>query len=199
MEKSIPNGRQDYDLLPPHIIVRQETAATPADSVDNATGIKENAKHDVRLPMSIVGCVAGMLIGTLPAALWTLIFGVTFPLLYAFMPLLIYLGIKVFKGYAGKRGIIMTVGFSLVGFYLTLLSCSAADWLLQFKMPFTYLPFVTVKLIGRGDALPAEIFSSAYIYPALFTILGVLLAYMLLYRPQPPNIPEKIPSVSDNP
>lgn len=158
-----------------------ETAANSGSS-----SLRTSGKHDALLPISVVGGFIGMLAGTLPAAFWALIFGVSFTPLYVFLPLLVYLGIKIFKGYSGKRGFIMTCIFSVIGIYLTFLSCEAAAFIIKYKMLFLNLPLVTATLVGKSEGLPGPLFSSAYIFPLLFTSLGVLLTYQLMMRKNEP-------------
>jgi hypothetical protein len=137
------------------------------------------ARYDAVIPVSVIGGLIGMLAGTLPAAVWVLLFGASFPPLYALMPLLIWLAIKVFKGLTGRGGVITTAVFSLFGLYLTLLSCQAADHILRFRMSVFDLPLVTAAMIGRRGMLPGPVLSSAIVYPVIFTALGLFLAYEL--------------------
>ncbi len=137
------------------------------------------ARYDAVIPVSVIGGLIGMLAGTLPAAVWVLLFGSSFPPLYALMPLLIWLAIKAFKGLTGRGGVITTAVFSLFGLYLTLLSCQAADHILRFRMSVFDLPLVTAAMIGRRGMLPGPVLSSAIVYPVIFTALGLFLAYEL--------------------
>jgi hypothetical protein len=102
------------------------------------------------------------------------------------LPLFIYLGIRVFKGCLDRRGFAICCVMSVFGFYLTVLSCQAAVDVLKYNMLFLNLPLVTVTMIGGGGALSEPFFSSAYIFPVLFTLLGVALDYELLLRRQEP-------------
>ena len=164
----------------------KETISAPTtDDSGIPTGSKQSAKQDALLPISIVGGLLGMLAGTLPAAVWVLIFGRSFAPMYTFLPLLIFLGIWVFKGCRDKRGFILACFLSAIGFYLTVLSCQAALDVIKYKMLFTNLPLVTATLIGSGEAFAGPTFSSAYLFPTLFTILGVLLVYELMkHKPE---------------
>lgn len=141
-------------------------------------------KYDALLPISVFGGLVGMLAGTLPAAVWVLIFGVSFSPLYVFLPIFIYWGIKAFKGCRDRRGFAVCCILSVIGFYLTFLSCAAALDVLKFGMSFLNLPLVTITLIGRTTTLSAPFFSSVYIFPLLFTILGILIVYELMNHHQ---------------
>ncbi|SHH64997.1 hypothetical protein SAMN02745823_00621 [Sporobacter termitidis DSM 10068] len=148
-------------------------------------------RHDALLPVSIVGGLVGMLVGTLPATICAAIFGRAFSPLYAFLPLFIYLGIKLFKGYDGKRGIITVAVFSAIGFYLTLLSCQAVAYLILYKMLFLNLPLVTISLIGQSNVLRGPAISSAYVFPFVFTLFGVFLSEELMRQKKAPaTVPE---------
>lgn len=171
MEDSAPNLKT--------VLEKKDT-----DSARVVTGAKPRlrltAKHDAMFPMTIVGSLTGMLVGTLPAALWVLISGVPFSPLYVFLPLCIYWGIKSFKGYTDRRGFALICIFTVIGFYLAILSCAAAAYVTSYKMLFFNLPLVTITLIGNSDVFAGPIISSVYIFPLLFTILGVLLSHELL-------------------
>lgn len=184
MKDSMPNQKT---------ITENEASAEPALPEDPGTdsSLRLSGKNDTQLPTSIVGGLIGMLAGTLPAAIWVLIFRVPFSPLYVFLPLLVYGGIRVFRGYREKRGFIVTCIFSVLGFYLTLLSCQAALDVLKYKMLFINLPLVTITRIGKSGALSGPVFSSAYVFPALFAILGGALAYLLLMKKSTPaSVPE---------
>ncbi len=159
-------------------------------------GLKLRISHDALLPVSVVGGLLGMLAGTLPAAVWVLIFGKSFAPTYAFLPLLIFLGIRILKGCRDRRGFILACILSVIGFYLTLLSCRAALDVIKFKMLFTGLPLVTAKLIGSSDAFAGPTFSPVYLFPALFTALGVLLVYELMRHKSAPDTEANNPGLS---
>jgi hypothetical protein len=149
-------------------------------------GYHKRARRDGLLPLSVIGALVGMLVGTLPATACALIFGVAFSPLYAFMPLIVYLGIRLFGGLDGRRGLITLCVFSAVGFYLTLVSCQAANYVIEYHVLFLSIPLVTMSLLGQPSVLPAHIFSSFYIFPFVFTLLGVFLSEELLMRQKEP-------------
>lgn len=178
----------------PSVTAAAAPQAVPKDEevsggTGESSGLKHYARHDALLPISIVGGLCGMLVGTLPAAIWVLIFGKSFSPMFMFLPLTIFWGITAFKGCTQKRGFIVTCVFSVVGFYLTVLSCQASLYVLKYKVLYLNLPFVTATLIGRSDALPGPILSSAYIFPFVFTLLGVFLVYELASREEMPSEP----------
>lgn len=136
--------------------------------------------HDTLLPISIVSGIVGMLVGTLPASIWIMIFRTSFSPLYILVPLSIYFGLRLLKGYTGYRGVIITVIFSLFGLYLTVLSSLAAIDVIEFKMFILSLPLATATLIGKSGVLPSPVISSANIFPVMFTAFGTLWTCVLL-------------------
>jgi hypothetical protein len=157
------------------------------EAAGNMEGLRLGARPEALLPVSVVGGIVGMLIGTLPASVWVLLFGTSFSPMYVFLPLFIYLGIRVFRGCRDRRGFAVACILSVIGFFLTVLSCQAALDVLKFKMLFLNLPLVTVTMIGGGGSLSEPVFSSTYLFPVLFTALGVMLVYELMLRPQEPG------------
>jgi hypothetical protein len=144
--------------------------------------------HEAIVPISIVGGLVGMLVGTLPASLWALLTGRSFPPTYLLLPILVWLGLKVFKGFTGLYGFIVTAAFTLAGFYLTLVSCQAADHIVRYRMSPFSLPLVTAAMIGRSGTLPGPLFSAAYLLPFVFAAVGMALAYELLMHEEKKRI-----------
>lgn len=164
---------------------------TSAKNTMKTPTARNGSRHDALLPVSVVGGLVGMLVGTLPATICSLIFGRAFSPLYVFLPLFIYLGIKIFKGYSDRRGVIMVAIFSALGFYLTLLSCQAAAYVLRYQMFILNIPLVTISLIGQANVLRGPAFSSAYILPLVFALLGIFLSEELMMRKKEPvSVPE---------
>lgn len=185
MEDSILNQNAAEDQTP--------------DDVGAPVRLRLSGKQDALLPISVVGGLIGMLAGTLPAAFWVLIFGTSFSPMYALLPLFIYWGIKLFKGSLDKRGFAVICILSVIGFYLTVLSCYAAQDVLRYKMLFTSLPMVTASLIGGSEAFAGPVVSSAYVFPILFTLLGISLTYELTRRKRPPVAgPDPEPDIEAN-
>jgi hypothetical protein len=155
---------------------------------ETAVPARRSVRSDVLFPATLVGGLLGMLDGTLPASLWYLIFRASFTPLYVLLPLCIYLGIKLFRGFTGRRGMIALCVFSVIGFYLTLLSIQAAAYIMKFQMLFLNLPLVTVTLIGQRGVLTGPVFSSEYAFPFVFSLLGVFLAKeLLMHHIAPPH------------
>ena len=172
-------------------LIKRRKDAVPSDTADIMEAAETDANDapaaikldsDAHWPVSIVGAFIGMLVGTLPASIWTLIFGASFSPLYLLMPLCVFYGIKILRGYMGRRGFILTVLFSLLGLYLTALSCQAVGDVMKFKMSVFQLPLVTIAMIGEKGALPSPAFSSANVFPFVFTAIGAALAHELLMR-----------------
>lgn len=133
-----------------------------------------NTHFDTSLPMSVIACFVGMLAGTLPATIWTLIFRFSFIPLYALLPIAVYCSIKLFRGRMGRQGLILTIIFSLLGAYLTAASCQAALFVVQYKMLFLNIPLVAIAMLGRAESLPGSVLSAATLFPVIFSLLGIL-------------------------
>jgi hypothetical protein len=170
-----------------------ETAELDADAGDDAPVAVKLDNTDAHWPASIVGAFVGMLVGTLPESIWTLVFREPFSPLYLFVPLCVFCGIKILRGYMGRRGFILTVIFSLLGLYLTALSVQAVGDMLKLTMSVFYLPLVTIAMIGEKGVLPSPAFSSANVFPVVFTAIGAALAHELLMRNRQPaeSLPEE--------
>lgn len=150
-----------------------------------------SGRRNALLPISVIGGFAGMLVGTMPATLCALIFGWAFSPLYILLPMLIYLGIRLFNGFSGKNGVIMVCVLTVVGFYVTLLSCQAALYIIRYHIPVLSIPLVTISLIGKPYVLQGPVVSSAYTFPFVFTLLGIFLADILMMRKkEQPVVPE---------
>ena len=170
-----------------------ETQKTKVTEASEVPVTRRSARQNALFLPTFAGCLVGMLVGTLPAAVWLLIFHFSFSPMYAFLPLLIYLGNKIFRGYTGRRGIIAVCVFSAVGFYLTLLSVEAAVNIILSNALFLTLPLLTVAFFGQSGVLTGHAFSSAYVFPAVFTLFGILLASELLRERKP------VPQVQEQP
>ena len=144
--------------------------------------LRKKRNPDAHWPISIVGAFAGMLVGTLPSSIWALVFDASFSPLYAFVPLCVYFGIRLFRGFTGKRGFILTMIFSLVGLYLAALSSLAVEDILHYGMSVFYLPLVTIAMIGKGGLLSSSVISSANIFPIIFMAIGAAVSYELLMK-----------------
>ena len=162
----------------------QITEATPQDAhaVQDISAAALAGNHEAHWPISVVGAFIGMLAGTLPASIWALVFSGVFTPLYVFVPLFIYYGIRIFRGYDGRRGFVLTLIFSLLGLYLTALSVLATVDVLRFKMFILNLPLVTIGMIGKSGIPSSPFLSSANVFPVVFTAIGVALAYELLMK-----------------
>lgn len=157
-----------------------------------APAIRLSGKHEVILPVSIVGGLLGMLAGTLPATVLTLVLGFSFTPLYALLPFFIDLGIRIFKGYTGKNAVVMTGIFSAFGLYLTALSCQAALYVIKYHMLFFNVPLVTILMIGKSGVLPSPLISAANVFPLIFTVFGVLLVKELRIKKTVSAVPPAV-------
>ena len=175
----------------------KSSAVKPLEYTHNTGAhIRVYRKNDALLPATVVGGLVGTLVGTLPVTVWYLIFRFSFAPMYVFLPLSIYLGLKLFRGFRGKRGLIALCVFTVIGFYLTLLSVEAAAYALRLHMLVFNVPLVTVTLIGQHGVLTGPVFSSAYIFPFVFSLLGVFLSEEFLMR-KTAHVPAPEPSLEE--
>ena len=138
------------------------------------------------LPVSLLAALIGMILGPIPSVICILIVGKTFYPLFIAAPLLIYVFSALLKGGRDIRAIVITAVFSLAGAYLTAVSCEATYIAIEQRAFVLQIPLLIAMNLGSVDILPA--FASAYIYPLIFTALGVVVAAQLLKgRAKPPE------------
>jgi len=131
------------------------------------------------LPVSILAALIGALLGLIPAAVFAYLSGIVFYPLFVAAPLLAFLFNKLLKGGCDIRALIVIIIFSLASAYITALSCQAALYTSAHNMPIYQIPLLVTLALGEQGVLPAS--ASAYIYPLVFTALGIFLTWELLY------------------
>ena len=180
--------------------LKDKRSIEDAGEVEAITGKRvrvDRSGGDTLLPASVVGGFIGMLVGTLPVVIWFMVFRFTFSPMYVFLPLFVYLGLKLFGGFRGRMGLITLCGFTVLGFFFTLLSVEAAVDILRYGMTIFNVPLVAVTLIGQQDVLAGPLFSSAYVFPLIFSLLGVFISEELLMRKRRPS-PAPEPNTADH-
>jgi len=131
------------------------------------------------LPVSLLAALIGLLLGPIPAVVGVLVAKIVFYPLFVVAPLLMYLFNKLLKGGRDIRALIVFAVFSLVSAYLAALTCQVTlFYLSDANITIFQIPIITTMVLGRLGALPAS--ASAYVYPLLFTALGVAIAALLL-------------------
>ncbi|UOO38423.1 hypothetical protein IZU99_03990 [Oscillospiraceae bacterium CM] len=138
-------------------------------------GLKWRARYQVLLPMSIVGGFCGVILAVLPTTVLTYITGTVFWPLFVLPPIFVYAGIRLFKGFDDRRAVVLTGFYTVLGVYLTALSCQAALDVIRFQMSFLSIPLILLMSIGRHAAADVSLFSTAVIYPMIFTMLGFII------------------------
>jgi len=140
---------------------------SPIDSTDSK-----------RLPLTIIACLLGAVIGAAPAALYTYFFESMFFPLFVIAPLLAYLLNRLLKGCRDCRAFAILTVFSLTSAYTTLIACRAAVFVLVNDMPIIDIPTLVGYAFGRAGAVSWS--PSTIVYPLVFTVLGIFLAWELL-------------------
>ena len=153
-------------------------AGGAADGEDNRAPGWVDPAYNGLLQFTLLAALLGLLLGPIPAIVSVLIGGSVFYPFFVVGPLLMYLFNKLLKGGRDIRSLIVIAVFSLAGAYLTALSCRAALYVTLRSLSVFRIPEFVAMAFGRPDALPPS--ASAYVYPLIFTALGVILAAELL-------------------
>ena len=127
-----------------------------------------------RLPVSLLAGLIGALLGAIPAVASILLFSGVFYPLYAAAPLLMLLFNKLLNGGRDIRATVVTAVFSLASAYMTAYACQAALYASSLDVSIFRIPVITFRVIGRSGILSPLV--SSYIYPLVFTALGVFVA-----------------------
>ncbi|MEL4105487.1 hypothetical protein AAFA46_01415 [Oscillospiraceae bacterium WX1] len=138
-------------------------------------GLKWRARYQVLLPMSIVGGFCGVILAVLPTTVLTYITGAVFWPFFILPPIFAYAGIRLFKGFDDRRAVVLAGFYTVLGVYLTALSCQAALDVIRFQMSFLSIPLILLMSIGRHAAAKLSLFSAAVVYPLIFTMLGFII------------------------
>ena len=133
-----------------------------------------NPAYNGLLPISLLAALIGMLLGPIPVIAIVLIAGSVFYPLFVVAPLLMYFFNSLLKGGRDIRALIVTAVFSFASAYMAALACQAAIYTSFRNFSVFQIPTITALIFGRSGALPAS--ASAYVYPLIFTALGVVIA-----------------------
>ena len=130
------------------------------------------------LPVSLLAALIGLLLGSVPAIAFVLIANKVFYPFFVATPLFIYLFNSLLKGGRDIRALITTIVFSLLSSYLSAVTCQVALFVSTSRDSIFQIPVIPALVFGRRGVLPAS--ASAYAYPLVFTILGIVIAGLLL-------------------
>ena len=131
-----------------------------------------------RLPLSLLAAVIGGLLGFIPAALCSYLFGTEFYPLFIATPLLIFLFNSLLKGGRDIRTLFIVAVFSLASAYVTAIACQAAIYVAAYRLSIIQILTLTYLAIGKSGIIPNT--AASYVYPLIFTALGVVLTWELL-------------------
>jgi len=163
-----------------------DTEDEDAAEEEGETEIEAKAKDKIlliypeytkRLPFSLLAALIGAVVGIVPVVLCAYWFGTLFYPFYIAAPLLIYIPNTLFKGCRDIRALICNAVFSLASTYVGILSCRVALIMLYFEVPISRFPSFLIEAFGLPEILPET--ASAYVYPLLFTALGIAIIWEL--------------------
>ena len=134
-------------------------------------------KNNNLLPATLLAALIGLLLGSIPVVAGVLIASRIFYPLFVAAPLLMFLFNSLLGGERGSRTLIITIVFSLISAYLGAVACQVADYVVKDSISIFRIPLIIAMVFGRSGVLPAS--ASEYVYPLVFTALGVVIAMEL--------------------
>ena len=177
-------------------IMDEETCETVTKRRGVPAIFRIDPKYNKLLPISLLAGLIGLILGPIPSVVYVLISdsssifitgdvtGNTFYPFFMATPLIIFLFNSLFKGGRDVRALIVTAVFSLAGAYLTaLMSIMTTFYTIGFENTFFKIFTRVFEAIGRLDYLSITLNPSAYVYPLIFTALGVVIAAILNRSP----------------
>jgi len=131
-------------------------------------------KNSKLLPATLLAALIGLLLGSIPAVAGVLIANMIFYPLFAAAPLIMLLFNSLLGGERGARALIVFIVFSLLSAYLGAVACQVAFYVIRDSISVFRIPVIITMVFGISGVLPAS--ASAYVYPLVFTALGVAVA-----------------------
>jgi len=164
-----------------------ESGEDIADVADSRASIMLiDPQYTKRLPFSLLAALFGAFLGLFPATLLAISFEMAFYPLFVAAPLLAFLLNNLFNGGRDIRTFSIIALFSLASAYVTALSCQVARIVSYFKVSIMNIPAFTIEAFNEPGLLPKS--TSAYLYPFVFTALGLAITWVLLRKA--PKSPE---------
>ena len=158
-----------------------ESGEDTADVADSRAGVKLiDPQYTKRLPFSLLAAFFGAFLGLFPATLLAIPFEMAFYPLFIAAPLLAFLLNKLFDGGRDIRTFSIIALFSLISAYMTALSCQVARIVSFFNVSILNIPAFTIEAFIEPGLLPKS--TSAYLYPFVFTALGLAITWVLLHK-----------------
>ena len=151
-------------------------------------------RYNKRWFLSILAALIGLALGTIPPILalrvislsreyFNIIFPIFFPIFFIATPLLIYFFSSVLRCGRDIRTFIVTTVFSLFSIYLNFLAFLSTFVVIANSLSLFRIPSFIAEFFGMEGLLP-DIFSSDFVYPFVFTLLGIFIT-AILYRSPP--------------
>ena len=134
-------------------------------------------QYTKRLPFTLIAALIGALVGLLPSILCAFWFTTLFYPFYIAVPLFIYVLNMLLKGCRDFRSLIVNAVFSFASTYTGILACRVALVLSYYNQTqdmgysLARLPALTIAAFRVPEILPTT--ASSYVYPLLFTLLGI--------------------------
>ena len=135
---------------------------------------------------------AGAILGML-AALWLCqaiyaVSGRIYRLPFIAFPLFICGLTLLFRGGGRKLCLVLTIVFSAAGALLVPAGCLAVDYAVRYGSVFLSVIPVTLVMVPDSRVITGASFSSAYVLPLAFIVVGILIAWELYrYKIQAPD------------
>ena len=172
-----------------------EDAEGGGEDAESETGKKARVKlvdpaDSRRLPFSLIAALIGAVLTFLPIALFAYLifaYNIIFYPIFIATPLLIYLFNRILKGARDIRGLIINIVFTLISTYVFAVALSLSLLAHEinelygafgYSVSFLEIPIATVQVLLMPRFLLDT--PSAYVYPLLFTTLGVTIAWELM-------------------
>ena len=147
------------------------------DTENAETPVKE--KKSGSIPAAVVGGIIGLFIALIVISICC---GVTggmryFP--YILIPLGICFGVVLLKGDKGPWGFGITVVLTALGVFLAPAFGAAVLYAAKQGISLLSVPLLAVTMVGKANFLTGIAFSSAYVFPIVFAVIGLAAVWQL--------------------
>lgn len=161
-----------------------------------------NSKANNRWYLTLLGGIIGMLLGLIPSAVCILIFNKLYFIFLIFLPILICLFIRIFRGRRNLISIITGAILSLIGVYLTGFLIASGDLINSYGLPSFELLRLPILMIGEFSNygvsvwhdLTDDIFNVIFILAYL--AVGLMFSWEFILKPAPSEKTDTAPSDS---
>ena len=164
--------------------VSAEKSDDTEESEDEVIDAPVKKKNYGSIPAAIVGGIIGVFVSLIVISICC---GVTggmryFP--YVLIPLCTCFGVVLLKGDKGICGFVITVLLTALGVFLAPSFGAAALYAIKHSISVLSVPLIAITMIGKSNFLTDISFSSAYVFPIVFAIIGLAAVWQiyLYYR-----------------